>query len=163
LKNDLLSITNIRAYLPAVLTKSEQANQLLIKGLDAFYPRFNHILEPLMTCSLHIVVSVRTYLHELIVEDSGLQRLDSLVHIASKENYMRESILLSKKESASGANSMILFENHLLWLLKLQRMQSDRQNSKSLHVHVLDHFVRRDIAKKLAEEAAMDDVEAQTF
>lgn len=76
---------------------------------------------------------------------------------------MRESILLSKKESASGANSMILFENHLLWLLKLQRMQSDRQNSKSLHVHVLDHFVRRDIAKKLAEEAAMDDVEAQTF
>ena len=58
---------------------------------------------------------------------------------------------------------MTLFENHLLWLLKLQRMNSsskiDKDAYSTIKVYALDHFVRREIAKKYADEAELDDQE----
>lgn len=55
----------------------------------------------------------------------------------------------------------MLYENHLLWLLKLQRLSSSAQETQrrslTVRVHALDHFVRREVAKKIAEEQAMDD------
>ena len=52
-----------------------------------------------------------------------------------------------------------------MWLLKLQRLKSadTGAHDQSLRVHALDHFVRKEIAKKLSEEQEMDDQEAQVM
>ena len=147
-----------------LLNKIELVNQLLLKGLDFFYPQFNHIIEPLMTSSLHIIVSARAFFYEMIKEEAKLCRLAPISYINAQDNYQHEATIISKRAKNNGTEGMTLFENHMLWLLKLQRLNSSSKNEKqaysTLKVYALDHFVRREIAKKIADEAELDDKEA---
>jgi hypothetical protein len=56
----------------------------------------------------------------------------------------------------------MLYENHILWLLKLQRLSKSKDDGDSLklRIHALDHFVHREISKKIQQEREMDDAEA---
>jgi len=167
LTTDLAHSTDLRSNLKQTLTKCELINQLLIRGQDLHYASFNNIVEPLMTSSLLIVVSSRAYLHELVKADVDLQLMDHLVGLESKESYQQETTLQSKRAAGTSQERQILYENHVLWLLKLQRLCSvtsaRRKCSLTVRVHALDHFVRREIAKKISQERLMDDMEAQVY
>jgi len=56
----------------------------------------------------------------------------------------------------------LIYENQLIWLLKYQRLCS-QEDDIQVKVHALDHFIHRDIAKKLAQEQELDDAEALVY
>ena len=120
-----------------------------------------------MTSSLFIVVSSRAYLYELVKTEVDLQLFDHLVGLESKESYQRETTLQSKRAAGTRPERQLLYENHVLWLLKLQRLCSTTatrdKRSLLVRVHALDHFVRREITKKISEEQQFDDMEEQVY
>ena len=167
LSNDLAYSKDLRSKLKLTLTKCELINQLLIRGQDLHYASFNNIVGPLMTSSLLIVVSSRAYLYELVKAEVDLQLMDHLVGLESKESYQQETALQSKRAANTRPERQLIYENHVLWLLKLQRLRSATpthdKRSIVVRAHALDHFVRREIAKKISEELIMDDEEAQVY
>lgn len=120
-----------------------------------------------MANSLHILIGSRVYLHELVEAAVDQNHLEHIVGLETPGSYQRVTTLESKQAASSGLNGEILYENQVLWLLKLQRLcpatPGTRDHCLAVRVHALDHFVRREIAKKLSEEQAMDDDEAQVM
>ena len=120
-----------------------------------------------MTSSLFIVVSSRAYLYELVKDEVNEELVDHLVGLKSKESYQEDTTLQSKRAAGARPELQALYENHVLWLLKFSRLCSatPTRDKRSLvvRVHALDHFVRREITKKLAAENQMDEFEAQVY
>ena len=61
-----------------------------------------------------------------------------------------------------GDQAKLLYENTLLWLLQSHRLL-ESVSEPDLWVHALDYVIHREIAKKLAEEQAMDEQEGQVL
>jgi len=96
-----------------------------------------------------------------------LPLVERVVGLEGTASYQRSTTLLCKKGSELSLDRQILYENQVLWLLQLQRLakapdQND-ENSLAVRVHALDHFVRREVAKKMSEERELDDAEAQVY
>jgi hypothetical protein len=75
-------------------------NQLLIKGQDLYFAQFNNIVEPLMVTSLHVIVSVRNYLYEIIREDIDPKTTELLIGLGSEESYQKETSVWGKQISS---------------------------------------------------------------
>lgn len=146
-----------------MLNKCELVNQLLLKGHDLHYAAFSNIIGPLMASSLGILIGTRAYLKHFVENAVGQEHHDRIIGLETPGSYQQQTALEGKRAASRGKDAQILYENQVLWLLKLQRLGPAQTEAKdqSLRVHALDHFVRREIAKKLSEEQEMDDQEAQ--
>ena len=160
-----LAASDLRRNLREMLNKCELVNQLLLKGHDLHYASFGHIIGPLMASSLSVLVGTRVYLQGLVEAAVDQAHLGRLVGLEATGSYQQATALEGKRAASRGKDAQILYENQVLWLLKLQRLSpagsGAQDQSLAVRVHALDHFVRREIAKKLAEEQEMDDDEAQ--
>jgi hypothetical protein len=116
-----------------------------------------------MVTGLHVIVAVRNYLYEIISEDIDPNTSELLIGLGSEQSYQKETTVWGKQISlGKKTDGQLIYENQLLWLLKHQRLSS-QEDDIYVKVHALDHFIRRDIAVKLAQEQAMDDAEAKVY
>lgn len=56
-----------------------------------------------------------------------------------------------------------LNEKTLLWALKLCKLQGREENEQRAISHIFDYFVRREVARKMAEERAAAEIKEKTF
>lgn len=60
------------------------------------------------------------------------------------------------------SNSQLLYEQSLKFVLKMKRA-SNQQLSKDLSAYIMDHFVHREITKKLKEQQELEDMEELVY
>jgi len=122
--NTLAGSADLKPDLKRILTKCELINQRLVSGQDLHYASFNNIVEPLMTSSLFIVISARAYLYELVKPGMELELVDQVVGLVSPGSFQHDTAIESKRTAGTRPERQALYENHILWLLKLQRLCS---------------------------------------
>ena len=146
-------------------TKCELIIHLLLKANDFFLSDFNNIIDEVLTSTLFIVVSTRVFLFELS-EYQKVSTPDIFQRVVGFEceqsSYQKETLQFAKDRSIDQEQKN-LYENVLLWLVQAQRMRRNVDQSIEVKVHALDHIVRREVSKKLAQEQELDDAEAQVL
>ena len=117
-----------------------------------------------MVSSLHFVVAVRNYLYEMIREEIDPKVTDLIIGLDSDESYQKESTAWGKSIAGQNSQNQLIYENQMIWTLKFQRFcHLNQDDTNQVKVHALDHFIHREISKKLAQEQEMDDAEAKIY
>ena len=127
---------------------------------------FNHIVSKLFPACLSLVTNVRRCGLALDAIRRKITPCRSLGQATinlrpephSKPNMLQDIL----RRTSRDAKEKELNEKTLLWSLKLCRLRASGANQQRALSHIFDYFVRREVAKKLAEERAANS-DGQTF
>eukprot|EP00347_Sterkiella_histriomuscorum_P024492 403330924 len=154
-------------------------NMIYKGGYETYFLHFNHLISLLMLTILTFVEGVQIYISQRSINQQNLvlqQTLTKFTQPSHKtyELFYNLQIFQMRQFTKQTQNSagQLFYEQALKSLIKFKRISHSSNNGsigntnaveKELSTFILEHFVRREIGKKLKEEQAMDDAEALIY
>lgn len=128
-------------------TSIQTVSSLLLKGLESFFPAFNHIVKDLFLLAAAITDSTRVFLLMAAKLRPNLALAKCFINLGTEAS---KPLLSAQSKLAKQSKNKALYERQLLWSVKLTRLS--QVSEQSVVSQAFDYFVRREIMRKMKEE-----------
>jgi hypothetical protein len=153
LKGVIMAVQEIRSKVEEIEGSNDRENvkqsvkvlqAILNRAFDQYYLHFNHLLYPLFSV-LHVFL---TTLSSIVTPTNDSLNLLVSHILCGKHNSTSDTIALLRSNPLNNK----LLELYLSYNLVINNHSKSQTNNKYLPTTVLDHFLHREVAKKLKEE-----------